>query len=113
MLIYTIYLTIGWAVFALLYHFLLAQETFFGLNRRYLLATLAGGLLLPWCGMRWPYINWAMGSEQVQNSILLPEFSTKIDQWTSSSDQFLLGQSCFGWIWHRCDAFYLWLIHHC
>jgi TonB family protein len=99
MLIYTIYLTIGWAVFALLYHTLLAQETFFGLNRRYLVATLAGGLVLPWCGMRWPYINWTMGSEQVQNNILLPEFSTKIGQWTSTSEQFLLGQSCFGWIW--------------
>lgn len=99
MLIYTIYLTIGWAVFALLYHFLLAQETFFGLNRRYLLATLAGGLLLPWCGMRWPSTNTIFENEQVINGMLLPEFSTKIDQWTSSSDQFLLGQTFFGWIW--------------
>lgn len=99
MLIYTIYLTIGWAVFALLYHTLLAQETFFGLNRRYLLATLAGGLLLPWCGMRWPSSNTIFENEQVINGMFLPEFSTKIDQWTSSSDQFLLGQTFFGWIW--------------
>ena len=44
---YLFQLTLGWGLFALLYTFALRGETFFHLNRAYLLLTLMIGLLLP------------------------------------------------------------------
>lgn len=44
---YLLEVTVYWLVFYLLYHFLLRKETFFMLNRFYLLAALAGGLIFP------------------------------------------------------------------
>lgn len=47
MLLYLIYLTIGWALFALLYWSFFRKETFFTANRFYLLGALAAGLVMP------------------------------------------------------------------
>ncbi len=47
MLAYLLKVTICWAVFYLLYHLLLGKETFFRLNRWYLLATVLLGLAFP------------------------------------------------------------------
>ncbi|MEK7253669.1 MAG: M56 family metallopeptidase, partial [Bacteroidota bacterium] len=47
MLAYLLETTICWAVFYLLYHWLLGRETFFSLNRWYLLGTAALGLIIP------------------------------------------------------------------
>ncbi len=54
MLLYIFQVTICWACFYALYQLLYKQETFFRLNRFYLLSTLALGLLLPfdWSGLR-------------------------------------------------------------
>jgi TonB family protein len=47
MLLYLIYLTLGWTVFASLYWLVLSKETFFEANRLYLLSALVLGLLVP------------------------------------------------------------------
>lgn len=47
MLVYLIYLTLGWALFALLYWSFFRKETFFTANRFYLLGALAAGLVMP------------------------------------------------------------------
>jgi TonB family protein len=47
MLHYLVQVTIAWALFALLYGALLRKETFFALNRAFLLGTAALGLCLP------------------------------------------------------------------
>lgn len=47
MLHYVVQVTLAWALFALLYGALLRKETFFALNRAFLLGTAALGLFLP------------------------------------------------------------------
>ncbi len=47
MLSYLLEVTLCWAVFYLLYHLLLGKETFFRLNRWYLLGTALLGLIIP------------------------------------------------------------------
>ncbi|MEZ4961023.1 MAG: M56 family metallopeptidase [Saprospiraceae bacterium] len=47
MLAYLLKVTLCWAVFYLLYHLLLGKETFFRLNRWYLLGTMVAGLAIP------------------------------------------------------------------
>lgn len=74
--------TIAWALFALLYATLLRRETFFGLNRLYLLATLLIGPLLPW---------YLLGQPAGEGAGILPEFSAGLQQ----TDQMLREQSGF------------------
>jgi bla regulator protein BlaR1 len=47
MILYILEVSIGWALFYLLYHFVLKQTTFFALNRWYLLLTFVVALILP------------------------------------------------------------------
>jgi TonB family protein len=47
MILYILEVSIGWALFYLLYHLVLRQTTFFALNRWYLLLTFVVALILP------------------------------------------------------------------
>ena len=47
MAIYILQVTIGWSLFLLLYFVMFRKETFFQLNRWYLITTLIAGLLIP------------------------------------------------------------------
>jgi TonB family protein len=62
MAIFILKLTVCWAFFALLYHVMLRQETFFRANRAYLLGTAALGILLA----AWP-------AEQLPLPLIEPE----------------------------------------
>lgn len=53
MLSYLLKVTLCWAAFYLVYHLLLRRETFFRLNRWYLLGTTLLGLLLPALELNW------------------------------------------------------------
>lgn len=69
MINYLIEVTLCWALFYGVYLFFLKKETFFELNRYYLLGTLLGGLIIP-------MLEIAPGTElvqQFQQVILLPE----------------------------------------
>jgi TonB family protein len=51
---YLLHATLLWGLFALLYHSVLRRETFFALNRAYLLFALLAGALLPLAGSMIP-----------------------------------------------------------
>jgi TonB family protein len=48
MLLYLYQLTIAWALFALFYHLFLRKETFFKMNRVFLLTAMVGSLFMPY-----------------------------------------------------------------
>ncbi len=65
MLSFLIQLTIAWSAFALLYQTLLRRETFFQLNRWYLLSTALLGLFLPFAHHLLPAVTDAEGAPLV------------------------------------------------
>ncbi len=78
MLMYVAYLTLGWAVFALLYRSLLEKETFFHWNRFYLLFALLGGLILPALGMAWAKM--ATNEGAIGEGTVLPTLTNSVLQ---------------------------------
>ena len=64
MISYFIQVSICWALFFLLYTIWLRKETFFNLNRWYLLTTIIAGLLIPLVEFQYPLSN---SIEQVLN----------------------------------------------
>lgn len=94
MLTYLIYLTIGWAAFALLYWLLLKGETFFSLNRFYLLGGLLISFLLPLAGA------WFTAPYPVfSGNTLLPTVTITVDGLISASSAQLKGYSIVQWVW--------------
>lgn len=75
MLTYLIELTIAWSAFALLYRLLLKRETFFHLNRWYLLTTALLGLALPFAVHVLPALTDGTGS----SFALLPAVTIGLD----------------------------------
>ncbi len=97
MINYLIEVTLCLAVFYGLYTFLLKRETFFQLNRYYLLGTLLGGLLIPLLEIA-PSNSFA---QQFQQVILLPE-ATITSQFASPTVEPTIGATVdqttsFGW----------------
>lgn len=69
-LLYVVQISFAWGVLALLYRFLFARETFFQLNRAYLLFSLFAGAMLPF----WPALAPATGTP-VLAGLALPEIT--------------------------------------
>ena len=91
---YLIYTTIYWLAFWLFYRLLLERERFFALNRLYLVATFALGLLLPlipW-GELLPTSSWSAGPVVWLNTIsVLPDAASPVAK-TAGSASFSWGQ---------------------
>ncbi|HNE28185.1 MAG TPA: M56 family metallopeptidase [Saprospiraceae bacterium] len=71
MFLFLLKLTIAWGMFALLYRLALRRETFFQINRAYLLLTMVLGLALPFSPMLFPVLPGA----QTAGALVLPEIS--------------------------------------
>ena len=77
MTIFLLKLTICWGFFALLYTLLLRQETFFRLNRGYLLGTAALGIALAWAS---EYLLPVMTDNTGTAVVVLPAFTVGLQQ---------------------------------
>lgn len=96
MLLLILKITIAWGSFALLYSLLLRHETFFKINRIYLIFTALAGIFLP------IWTSWlAAGNSTGTAAVVLPQIQIGVQQMQNfeSSPQFLgIGKMLF-WAW--------------
>lgn len=92
MLHYFVQVTIAWALFALLYGALLRKETFFALNRAFLLGAAALGLFLPFL----PALFETQGAA-LSTAALLPEITIGLRAAETSVSAPL--ETIMPWIW--------------
>ena len=100
MFLFLLKITAAWGLFALLYRLVLRRETFFQLNRAYLLLTAILGLALPFA----PALLPSLPGTQGMSALVLPVFTTDSglpspDNAPWSVSQLLILAYCAGAAW--------------